>query len=143
MSETTHQGRCFCGAVEISTKGAPVVMGYCHCSSCRAWSASPVNAFTLWKPEDVAITHGQDQVEIFHKTDRSYREFCRRCGGHLKTSHPGFKLVDVYAAVLDGFSFVPAVHVHYGEKVLALRDGLPKFKDMPKEMGGSGETLPD
>jgi hypothetical protein len=35
------------------------------------------------------------------------------------------------------------VHVHYQEKVLALRDGLPKFRDIPKEMGGSGETLPE
>jgi len=27
--------------------------------------------------------------------------------------------------------------------VLRVRDGLPKMKDMPKEMGGSGETLPE
>lgn len=24
-----------------------------------------------------------------------------------------------------------------------VRDGLPKMKDMPKEMGGSGETIPE
>jgi len=24
-----------------------------------------------------------------------------------------------------------------------MKDGLPKFKDMPKELGGSGETLPE
>ena len=29
----------------------------------------------------------------------------------------------------------------YGEKVLTVRDGLPKFKDFPKEFGGSGEML--
>jgi len=27
--------------------------------------------------------------------------------------------------------------------VLPIRDGLPKMKDMPEEMGGSGETLPE
>jgi hypothetical protein len=27
--------------------------------------------------------------------------------------------------------------------VLRIRDGLPKMKDVPKEMGGSGETLPE
>jgi len=31
--------------------------------------------------------------------------------------------------------------VHYGESVLSLKDGLPKQKDMPKEMGGSGTLL--
>ena len=24
-----------------------------------------------------------------------------------------------------------------------MRDGLPKMKDFPKELGGSGETLPE
>jgi hypothetical protein len=31
--------------------------------------------------------------------------------------------------------------VHYQETVLRIHDGLPKMKDMPKEMGGSGAAL--
>jgi hypothetical protein len=31
--------------------------------------------------------------------------------------------------------------VHYQETVLPMRDGLPKMKDIPAEMGGSGVTL--
>jgi hypothetical protein len=27
--------------------------------------------------------------------------------------------------------------------VLQMKDGLPKMKDLPKEMGGSGELLPE
>jgi hypothetical protein len=45
--------------------------------------------------------------------------------------------------VLPTFPFKPALHVHYGEKVLAMRDGLPKYADMPKDFGGSGTTLAD
>jgi hypothetical protein len=52
-------------------------------------------------------------------------------------------LVDIYAAMLPSLSFEPGVHVHYQETVLPIRDGKTKFKDMPKEMGGSGVTLPD
>jgi hypothetical protein len=52
-------------------------------------------------------------------------------------------LTDIYAAVLPGLEFKPAFHVHYAETVLHIRDGLPKFKDMPKEVGGSGATLPE
>ena len=37
--------------------------------------------------------------------------------------------------------FKPGVHVHYQETRLPIKDGLPKMKDMPKEMGGSGVTL--
>lgn len=35
----TYQGNCFCGAVQFTVSGEPVAMGYCHCQSCREWSA--------------------------------------------------------------------------------------------------------
>jgi hypothetical protein len=57
------------------------------------------------------------------------------------TDHPPFGLIDVYAATIPTFAFRPALHVHYGESVLPIRDGLPKQKDMPAEMGGSGTLL--
>jgi hypothetical protein len=60
-----HTGACFCGAVELEVTGAPEAMGYCHCASCRSWSAGPVNAFTLWKPENVKVTKGSDKVGHF------------------------------------------------------------------------------
>jgi hypothetical protein len=52
-------------------------------------------------------------------------------------------VVDVYAAVIRQFPFKAAVHVNYQETVLPIKDGAPKFKDMPKEMGGSGVMLPE
>ena len=140
---STYKGSCFCGAVELVATGAPVAMGYCHCNSCRAWAAAPVNAFTLWKPSDVKVTRGQDQIGEFHKTPKSHRQFCRTCGGHLMTAHPPWDMVDVYAAVLPELLFEPKLHVGYGEKTVSIRDGLPKYKDVPKDMGGSGETLPE
>ena len=137
----TIKGRCFCGAVEIETEGQPEAMGYCHCQSCRSWSAGPVNAFSLWKPEAVKVTKGADQIGTFAKTPQSERKFCKACGGHVMTNHPTFHFVDVYAATIPGLDFKPALHVFYSESVLRLRDGLPKFKDFPAEMGGSGETV--
>jgi len=88
VSNADYSGKCFCGAVELRVSGAPVAMGYCHCASCRSWSAGPVNAFALWKPEAVKVTKGADQVGTYHKTDKSHRKWCRRCGGHLYTEHP-------------------------------------------------------
>jgi hypothetical protein len=143
MSNGNYSGKCFCGAVEIRVSGEPVAMGYCHCASCRSWSAGPVNAFTLWKPEAVKITKGADQVGTYHKTDKSHRKWCKRCGGHLYTEHPGWGVTDVYAATIPEVPFKAGIHVNYQESVLRIRDGLPKMKDMPKEMGGSGATLPE
>jgi hypothetical protein len=143
MSNGNYSGKCFCGAVEIRVSGEPVAMGYCHCASCRSWSAGPVNAFTLWKPEAVKVTKGADQVGTYHKTDKSDRKWCKRCGGHLYTEHPGWGVTDVYAATIPEVPFKAGIHVNYQESVLRIRDGLPKMKDMPKEMGGSGATLPE
>ena len=136
-----HKGSCFCGAVEVTLEGEPAAMGYCHCASCRHWSAGPINAFTLWKPEVVKISKGADNLATYNKTDKSYRRWCKTCGGHVLTEHPGLGLTDVYAAVIEGLKFEPHLHVHYGETVVPVRDGLPKQKDLPAELGGSGVLL--
>ena len=141
MDPKSYAGRCFCGAVALVAKGSPEGMGFCHCASCRAWAAAPVNAFTLWKSASVTVTRGAELVGVYHKTDSSYRQFCRACGGHIMTAHPKVDLVDVYAALLPSLPFVPQLHVHYQENVLPIADALPKFKDLPGEMGGSGETV--
>jgi len=137
----SYHGSCFCGAVRFIVSGEPVVMGYCHCESCRHWSAAPVNAFTLWPADGVRITQGADRIATYAKTPRSNRKWCTSCGGHVYTEHPGWGLTDVYAAVIPGLHFQPGVHVNYQERVLRIEDGLPKLKDIPKEMGGSGEPV--
>ncbi len=138
-----YSGACFCGAVELQVTGQPNAMGYCHCGSCRSWSAGPVNAFTLWAPDAVEVTKGAENIATYHKTEMSHRRFCRLCGGHLMTVHPPLKMIDVYAATIPGLAFVPQVHVNYAETVLPMRDGLPKLKDFPAEFGGSGEVVPE
>jgi hypothetical protein len=139
----SYKASCFCGEVQLKVSGAPVGMGYCHCESCRVWSAGPVNAFTLWKPEAVEVTKGAESIGTFNKTPNSARKWCKTCGGHVFTDHPhlGDGLIDVYAAVIKDFTFKPGVHVFYEETTLHIKDGLPKMKDLPAEMGGSGITL--
>jgi hypothetical protein len=143
MINRTYSGQCFCGAVTLKVTGEPVAMGYCHCSSCRSWSAGPVNAFSLWPPEAVSVTQGADQIGSYQKTYRSIRKWCKKCGGHLFTEHPMTNLIDVYEAVIPTFPFKAALHVNYQETVLPIADGLPKQRDLPKEMGGSGELIAD
>ncbi len=138
-----YTGTCFCGAVEITATGAPEAMGYCHCRSCRSWSGGPVNAFTLWQAGNVQVTKGADLLATFEKTPLSQRKFCSKCGGHVMAGHAPLGLVDVFAATIPTLAFKPEVHVNYAETVLPMRDGLPKLKDFPAELGGSGEAVPE
>ena len=43
----------------------------------------------------------------------------------------------------DGLAFEPRLHTHYPERILAIRDGLPKYKDFDPDLGGTGETVPE
>lgn len=136
-----HHAHCFCGAVDIELRGAPEGAGYCHCESCRHWSAGPLNAFTLWPKDAVTVRRGADTLAHYAKHPRSVRHWCTVCGGHVFTEHPEWGLVDVFAAVIEDFDFEPGVHANYQETVLPMHDGLPKFRDFPAPLGGSGEII--
>jgi hypothetical protein len=141
--QATYAGKCFCGAVEFTVTGEPIAMGYCHCESCRHWSAGPVTAFTLWKPENVRVTSGEAHVGTFNRTNRSFRKWCKVCGGHIFTEHPIMDVTDVYAPIIPDLKFQPTLHAHYEETVMCAKDGLPKMQDVPKELGGSGVLMPE
>jgi hypothetical protein len=143
MSEDSRTSGCICGAVQLSITGDPTAMAYCHCESCRGWLGAPVHAASLWPTANVRVTKGAELLGTFKRTEASHRQFCTSCGSPVLVVHPAMGLTDVPAGSISDFSYEPALHVHYGEKVLAVRDGLPKFKDFPEDFGGSGETLPE
>ena len=91
----------------------------------------------------VHVKAGAKHIGMFQKTAASQRQYCTKCGGHLMTNHPPLGLIDVFASTVPSLSFRPALHVNYAETVLPMRDGLPKFKDFPAEIGGSGEQMPE
>ena len=137
----TIQGSCFCGAVILEASGQPVQMGYCHCRDCRSWAGAPVNAFTLWPKDQVSVTAGEDKLGGINRTGFSNRRWCTSCGGHVLVEHPTLGLVDIPSAMLPGLAFSPTVHLNYASTVLPMKDGLPKLRDFPAAIGGSGEAM--
>ncbi len=142
MSEK-HSGACFCGAIQFEVSGEPNVMGYCHCTDCASWAGAPINAFSLWAPENFQITAGSEQLGSYAKTPGSHRKYCTVCGGHIYSDHPEMGLVDVFLNNVPGKKHEGTLHVFYGEKTMSVPDGLPKYADMPVEFGGSGKQLSD
>ena len=138
---TTYTGSCMCGAVTVKVEGDPMAMLLCHCKDCRAWSASPVNGAAIWPPDKMTITDGEDQVQSYTSSEGHKRAFCRKCGGHVYHDAGPMGVVDVYASVLKDLEFKPAIHINYESTILPIKDGLPKFKDFPEELGGSGEMI--
>jgi len=117
-------------------------MGYCHCQNCGKYSGAPLASFALWKTDQVKITQGEELMGTFASSEMSNRLYCIECGTHLAVDHPALGFIDIRTP-LEGLTFKPSVHLNYDEKFVAIRDGLPKLRDFPKEIGGSGETLPE
>jgi hypothetical protein len=133
-----HRGACFCGAVQIEVVGDPIDMGYCHCASCRAYSGAPFVAFAIWPTQQVQVF---GETGSYNKVGTSDRKFCLRCGGHFILEHPDMGVTDVRVAVLPGLTFEPKAHLFYAERVIDVPDGLPKYSDMPTEIGGTGACI--
>jgi hypothetical protein len=89
------------------------------------------------------VTQGAELIGEYTGNGRTYRQWCTACGGHLMQRHPHWDLVNVFAATIPAFPFVPEVHVNYASTVLPIKDGLPKLNDFPKELDGSGESVPE
>ena len=140
----TWTGGCYCGAVKVEADGPPARQGFCHCESCRAWSATPVTAYALWPAGNVRVTQGEDRLHAFQKSEKAAeRVTCGTCGGSVMARIRGGSMVDLFPALLDGFPFEPQAHIFYGERMVDMKDGLPKFRDLPDAAGGSGETIAD
>ncbi len=139
--QTNYQGACYCGAVKVTVTGAPAASAICHCRSCRKWHAAPLNAWSIWPSADVEITGG---AVITSSTDAaSGRVSCAACGGCVANHKPQVNMTVVYPMTLvgSGLEYKPAFHIHYGERVMDVADGLPKFAEMPEQFRGSGETV--
>lgn len=124
----TCSGACFCGDVRVEVSGPPAWQGFCHCESCRAWSGAPVTA-------------GDDLLRSYGRPGRIVRYHCSVCGGAVLSGWTGRPMADVLPAILEDFRFEPASHVNYAERMIDMKDGLPKFRDMPAGAGGSDEMM--
>lgn len=135
--------RCLCGAVKIGLSAAPVLQVYCHCTTCRRWSGQPVTACVLFPEDAVRILEGEEDLLRYQRgaTPEDCKMSCRRCGGAVGTFIARVRQYDIFAGVIADFTFESTAHINYGERILDVPDGLPKFRDMPEQAGGSGDMM--
>jgi hypothetical protein len=82
-----YKGSCFCGAVEIAvtvTRGG----GLLPLRVVPELVAAPVNAFSLWKPEAVKVTKGEDNIGVLPQDGEEPPQVLQDVRRHLFTDHP-------------------------------------------------------
>lgn len=138
---TTHQGSCYCGAVTVTVIGPPLASGLCHCAECQKFHAAPFMAWSVWPSAQVEVTSGE--VHGSTKSAHLARVSCRACGGNVMGILPDADMTVVFPSTLkeSALAFEPQFHQFYGEHVVSMADGVPKFVDKPEPFGGSGEMI--
>ncbi len=136
-------GSCPCGAVRFRVHGEALAQFYCHCKSCRRAHASPIAALALF-PVDAVEIEGQTDSVSMTGPDGATRMGCAACGSRVANVPSGEKGPTMRAIFPDLCEsadwFQPTMHTNWESHALELEDDLPKFVDVPKEWGGSGQT---
>ncbi|GLB36749.1 putative glutathione-dependent formaldehyde-activating enzyme [Lyophyllum shimeji] len=83
-----YHGSCLCRSVQFTITGEPFSFYVCHCKNCRKFTGSALSANTFFKPEQVVITKGSEDVKVYRDTDTAsgnvlLRSFCPSCGASL------------------------------------------------------------
>jgi hypothetical protein len=107
------------------------------------WLGAPINFWAIGPDAQVAVTSGGSELTEFNPAGARGPTSCKRCGSALFNRKPKIGMTVVYAMTLaeSGFAYAPTFHCYYGEGVVHLADGLPKFEDLPKPLGGSGQQF--
>lgn len=129
--------RCNCGAVEIKLTSTPMAQYFCHCDDCQAVHGGPY-AVSLHKARSVSVARG-DTVDFVRKT--TPRTKCARCGMFLFAEVPGYDVRGLNAELLPAGQFNPQFHLQCQFAARPIQDGLPHFRSLPSEFGGSGELM--
>ena len=77
--EGTVEGKCLCGAVSITLKGAHREVDVCHCSMCQQWGGSMYAGIEC----DDFVLEGDEAISTYQSSDWAERAFCSKCGSNL------------------------------------------------------------
>jgi len=142
-----HTGQCVCGAVHIEVDRGTLAnqQQFCHCADCRRWHAAPIAAEILFKAENgvtkIFLVKGAESLKVVESSHGMRRMSCSECGTRIVNLSAAKMVSATFPDLLTDWNFNPTAHLFYTEHVQYGADNLPKYKDAPKEMGGSGELV--
>ena len=150
LSKILVKGGCICGSVRYEINAPAISTGYCHCSCCRKFAGSAVNAWTAFPAS--AVRFLDKEPLYFATTPIAKRGFCSKCGSSLT-----YKLVKpretaylvVHTSSLDQpENFAPSVHSGIESKLpwFDILDDLPRTRSADSRVlqeAWSSVGLPD
>eukprot|EP00163_Fabomonas_tropica_P023931 TRINITY_DN4145_c0_g1_i1.p1 TRINITY_DN4145_c0_g1~~TRINITY_DN4145_c0_g1_i1.p1 ORF type:complete len:149 (-),score=32.09 TRINITY_DN4145_c0_g1_i1:122-568(-) len=141
---------CACGDLTVKFGDAPKASGICHCKECRDVTGSDLVRFVAFAPDDVSFEG--NKTEFAMPGVKMTRTSCPKCGELVaNTNKFGLQVLGVQAARRMGDhqnlsddikeAWAPKFHLWYQERLVNVKDDLPKFLDFPEAFGGTGKMF--
>jgi hypothetical protein len=124
------RGRCLCGDVRFTLRGALSGVVTCHCKMCRRWHGAP-GAYSNTKWDDLEFEE-QDALEWYNSSSFARRGFCRSCGSSLFWQRIGHPQVSIAVGAIDdptGLASEGHIYVAHKGDWYEITDGLPQHRD--------------
>jgi len=138
---------CDCGGVQIDCKGLPAACHLCHCKQCRLARDLPVHWSVVWSKPQLVVIKGADLLTETKHTVLMSGFSCKVCSTLVYNSNR-FGTIGTSALLFADkksgkvpVEFKPTAQTFYDERVIDLPDTLPKYLDVPTELGGSGKLF--
>jgi hypothetical protein len=131
--KTLHEGRCLCGGIRFSVRGALAPIQVCHCGQCRQAQGGAFATNIPVNEADFTLHSGAELITRYESSPGKVRCFCRQCGSPLfsqRTSLPG--VLRLRAGALQGqVDSAPGLHIYFDSKAnwWPVDDALPKQGD--------------
>lgn len=128
-----YEGQCHCGEVKVLCYDDARAVSYCHCSICRRLSGAPFSCQALFTAAEVELSLEPGANITSLQTSKGVeRTRCASCLAPVRGLLLGGKVAAVPLGLLCSWRGTdsplrPMHHLYYANRVMDLRDGLPKY----------------
>ncbi|MCJ1297735.1 hypothetical protein MMC08_000523 [Hypocenomyce scalaris] len=133
-----YEGGCHCGRVTYQlSREKPLDAKYCHCTTCQVLHAAPFQWAAIFHKEDINFTKGHNELGWYDPSEKTTAHklpckiSCAYCRSPIMDE--GRNMILLYPTLIhfkskeDKKKFAPTCHMFYGQRVVDIPDGKPKW----------------
>ncbi|KXS96734.1 hypothetical protein AC578_9014 [Pseudocercospora eumusae] len=149
-----YEASCHCGKVQYElSREVPLDSKLCHCTTCQTQHAAPFQWAAIFHKDDINFRDGHHHLEWYDPTSKSveHKLPCKvRCSYcHSPIMDEGRNMILLFPSLIhfkseeDKKNFKPRLHMFYGQRVMDIPDGLPKWTGLNEDSDLIEDSPPD
>ncbi|KAK0610668.1 Mss4-like protein [Bombardia bombarda] len=136
------KGKCHCGAVQYElSRDKPLASKYCHCTTCQRMHGAPFQWAAIFHKTDINFTSGHHDLGWYDPSNKSTTHHlpCKVQCAYCRTPimDEGRNMILLFPTLIEGINskqgrdaFKATCHMFYPQRVVDIKDGLPKWKGL-------------